>query len=72
MTTLYNVDVERTGMGQCRRIMVAASEPMLAAEHAERLAAMKLYGQEWASVVHQFFAYRVTELSGADMIEGAN
>jgi|ERR1700674_1883718 len=71
MTTIYEVQVERTGFGSCHTVRVAHKDnhPELAAEAAERIIARAFYGDDWAKVVHQFFAYRVRELTGADMLD---
>ena len=66
MNTIYDVQVERHGFGYCTVIRTAASSPMLACETAERLAARELYGDDWAKVVHEFFAYQVRPIESAE------
>ena len=65
MTVLFEVQVERTGFGYCCGVRVAASKPELAAEAAERIVAERFGGM---SVLHQFFAYSVKALTGADFL----
>ena len=67
MTILYEVQVERRDFGHCESVRVASSEPILACEAAERIAAERLAGDDWAKIVHRFFAYSVRELTAADV-----
>lgn len=71
MTIIYDVRVERAGFGYCVSIRTAARSSILACEAAERIAARNLYGDAWAKVVHEFFAYSVKELTAADMMTPA-
>ncbi len=70
MTAIYEVSVESSYVGPAPDnhilIRVAASSPMAACEHAERIAATKYAGANWAAIVYRFFAFRVRELTAAE------
>lgn len=66
MISIYAVDVELRGHHH-RTVRVAASSPILACESAECIAARAYDGD--LGRVHLFFANRVQELDGFDMLD---
>lgn len=71
MTMFYEVQVERRGFGFCDSTNVASSSPEVAAASAEKIIAKRLYGDDWAKVAHEFFAYSVREMTAAEFIPTA-
>jgi hypothetical protein len=68
MTIIYKVQVERANVEfgyKCREMLIGASSAIQACEAAERLAAQDVAGDDWPAIVHEFFAYRAVETTGA-------